>query len=86
MKNIITFVAALVSLGLVAYWALYVFGKIEGVTLSGHGVTAMIIGLFFTLVIGFGLMALLFFSNKHGHDDEVHQLYRHDDDDSDKEQ
>lgn len=79
MKNIIAFFAAFVALGLVAYWALYVFGKIEGVTLSGHGVTAMIIGLFFTLVIGFGLMALLFFSNKHGHDDQVHHLYRHDD-------
>ncbi|WP_417451962.1 hypothetical protein [Kordiimonas sp.] len=74
MKNILAFVAALIGLGAAAYWAMYVFGKIDGVTLSGHGVAAMVIGLVLTLVVGFGLMALLFFSNKHGHDDEVHNL------------
>ena len=74
MKNIIAFIAALIGLGLAAYWALYVFGEIEGVTLSGHGVAAMVVGLILTLVVGFGLMALLFFSNKHGHDERVHNL------------
>ena len=74
MKQILALVAGVIGLGLIAYWALYVFGTIEGVELSGHGIMAMVIGLFFTLVIGFGLMALLFFSNKHGHDDAVHQL------------
>lgn len=75
MKNILLVLGALVSVGLAAYWALTVFGAIEGVELSGHGMAAMGIGLFFTVVVGFGLMALIFFSNKHGHDDDVHTLY-----------
>ncbi len=84
MKNVIAFVVALVALGLAAYWAMFVYGEIEGVTLSGHGITAMIIGLVLTLVVGCGLMALLFFSNKHGHDERVHRLMDHDQDEDDK--
>ncbi|SDE17871.1 MULTISPECIES: hypothetical protein [Kordiimonas] len=75
MKRFLLIAASVVALGGVAYWALYVMGRIEGVELSGHGVVAMIIGLLFTILIGFGLMALIFFSNKHGHDEAVHNLY-----------
>ena len=78
IKKTLLVAGSLVGLGLTAYWALYVMGRIEGVALSGHGVTAMIIGLVFTIIIGFGLMALLFFSNKHGHDEAVHHLYEPD--------
>lgn len=74
MKNVIAFIAAFVGLGLAAYWAMFVYGEIEGVTLSGHGIAAMAAGLVLTLVVGCGLMALLFFSNKHGHDERVHHL------------
>jgi hypothetical protein len=74
MTKFLLIVGSLLGLGAVAYWALYVYGTIEGVEISGHGVTAMIVGLVFTVIIGFGLMALLFFSNKHGHDDAVHGL------------
>ncbi|WP_262691182.1 hypothetical protein [Kordiimonas aestuarii] len=79
MKNVIAVVAALIGLGLAGYWVVSVFGKIDGVSLSGHGVAAMVIGVIFTLLVGFGLMALLFFSNKHGHDEKVHNLNRDDD-------
>lgn len=75
MKKLLLIIGSLVALGLAAYWALYVYGHIEGVELSGHGVAAMVVGLVFTILIGFGLMALIFFSNKHGHDDDVHNLY-----------
>lgn len=75
MKKPLLILGSLVALGAAAYWALYIYGHIEGVELSGHGVAAMIVGLVFTILIGFGLMALIFFSNKHGHDDDVHNLY-----------
>jgi hypothetical protein len=84
MKNVFVFVVALVGLGLAAYWAMFVYGEIEGVTLSGHGVAAMIAGLVLTLVVGCGLMALLFFSNKHGHDERVHHLIDGAEDSDDK--
>ncbi len=75
MKKFLLILGSVAALGAVAYWALYVMGHIEGVQLSGHGVAAMVIGLAFTILIGFGLMALIFFSNKHGHDEAVHNLY-----------
>jgi len=34
-----------------------------------HGWIALGLGTFFSLVIGCGLMALMFFSNRSGHDD-----------------
>lgn len=37
--------------------------------MSTHGYIAMGLGIFFSLVIGFGLMALTFYSSRHGYDD-----------------
>lgn len=37
--------------------------------ISGHGLLALVLGGFFTLLIGGGLMALLFYSARKGHDD-----------------
>ncbi|NVJ98647.1 MAG: hypothetical protein HWE25_10875 [Alphaproteobacteria bacterium] len=75
MKTFLLVLGSLVALGLAGYWALTVLGSIDGVELSGHGLAAAGLGLFFTVVVGFGLMALIFFSNKHGHDEDVHSLY-----------
>lgn len=37
--------------------------------MSGHGYAAMAIGIIVTLVLGGGLMALVFYSSRHGYDD-----------------
>jgi hypothetical protein len=37
--------------------------------MSVHGYVAMILGVIFSLVIGCGLMALVFFSSRHGYDE-----------------
>ncbi|MEX0299378.1 MAG: hypothetical protein AB3N28_09935 [Kordiimonas sp.] len=50
--------------------------------LSMHGHIAAVLAIFFTYSVGAALMALLFFSNKHGHDDQVHYIL--DDDSSDE--
>ncbi len=43
----------------------------ESGTLSGHGLTAMILGAVLTLAIGVALMGLVFFSSRRGYDDNV---------------
>lgn len=41
----------------------------EDVTMSIHGWIALALGTTFSLAIGCGLMALMFYSNRSGHDD-----------------
>lgn len=51
---------------------------------SGHGIMALVLGGIGTLIVGGGLMALVFFSSRSGHDDAVHEETRtrvHPDDD-----
>jgi hypothetical protein len=37
--------------------------------MSAHGWTAMVLGVVLSLIVGVGLMALVFFSSRHGYDD-----------------
>jgi hypothetical protein len=39
--------------------------------MDGHGVAALVIGVVGSLALGGGLMALLFFSARHGYDERV---------------
>lgn len=63
MKVIVVLAAAMVVIGLV-YASL--FGE-----LTVHVVLATVIGIFLSVVLGAGLFALAFFSDKSGHDEEV---------------
>ncbi len=49
-----------------ALWFLHSQG-----TLTIHMVVATILGVFFSVLLGCGLFALAFFSDKSGHDDDV---------------
>ena len=42
--------------------------------ISGHGYVAMALGVVISLIVGGGLMALVFFSARNGHDDVDHEL------------
>jgi hypothetical protein len=57
----------------VAVWAWQEMGEVE---ISRHGLIALGLGAFATFALGAGLMALVFFSNRRGYDD---QAYRPDD-------
>lgn len=46
----------------------------QGLDLGLHGQIAMAAGVFFTMALGAGLMALLFYSNRGGHDDVVNHF------------
>lgn len=50
------------------WFAVHAFTIIE-TEISGHGWFAMILGVVFSLAIGGGLMALVFFSSRRGYDD-----------------
>jgi hypothetical protein len=57
----------------VAFWAWQEMGEVE---ISRHGLIALGLGAVATFALGAGLMALVFFSNRRGYDD---QAYRQDD-------
>jgi hypothetical protein len=63
----------LVALGamliLTGVWAFAIWGASTGVEMGKHGWIALGLGTFFSLLVGCGLMALMFFSSRSGHDD-----------------
>lgn len=71
-KTIISITLAVVGLSLITHVGLAFIMHKQGMDMSVHGHIAMALGVFFTYGVGAGLMALLFFSNKHGHDQQVH--------------
>ena len=58
----------LIFLGLATAFAVYVWNQLEGVDISTQGWIAMSLGIIFTAAIGFGLMALIFYSNRKNYD------------------
>ena len=52
---------------LVLAWAL---GGIDTEGVSTHGMIAIVLGTMFTVLVGVGLMALIFYSNRSGQDDQ----------------
>ncbi len=51
--------------------AAYSWWGLAGVDIGVHGVLALALGVGLSLALGIGLMSLVFYSNRHGHDDEV---------------
>lgn len=66
----IALIAILVSLlVLTGFWAISVWNASSDAVMDKHGWIALGLGSFFSLLIGCGLMALMFFSSRSGHDD-----------------
>ena len=59
----------LALLGLTVWWAVWVWNAEGPVEISGHGYAAMTLGIVFSLVVGVGLMGLVFYSARKGYDD-----------------
>ena len=51
------------------WWAFRLWTSIDAPPMPASGYVAMTLGIVFSLVIGCGLMALLFYSHKHGYDE-----------------
>jgi hypothetical protein len=52
-------------------WATSAWNLAGDVVMDKHGWIALGLGTFFSLLIGCGLMALMFFSSRSGHDDSA---------------
>ena len=59
-----------VVLGVLLFWAIGSFGELG---LSGKGLVALTPGFLFTAGLAIGLMALVFFSDRGGRDDETNR-------------
>ena len=67
MKTALLIVPLLVLLILAFAWAIYSWNSVDA-PMSVHGYIALILGIVFSLIVGCGLMALVFYSNRHGYD------------------
>ena len=54
---------------LTIFWAVTVWTSSNNVSMSKHGWIALGLGTFFSLIIGCGLMILMFYSSRSGRDD-----------------
>jgi hypothetical protein len=83
MKATLTIIVLLALLAASAGVALWAWREIGEVEISRHGLIALALGAAATFLLGTGLMALVFFSNRRGYDDQAHRpddLPPHDDD------
>jgi hypothetical protein len=62
-------VVLLVILAAAGWYASNAWTSIEGPPMPTTGYVAMALGVVFSLIIGCGLMALLFYSSRHGYDE-----------------
>lgn len=62
-------IAPLLALLAVAIWFAARAFALEGPDMPVELYVAMALGIFFSILIGSGLMALLFYSSRHGYDD-----------------
>ena len=59
---------------IVSIWfAVQAFTTIDA-TMTGHGWFALVLGVVLSLLLGGGLMALVFFSSRRGYDDVDHDI------------
>ena len=63
--------AMAVLLGGAGIWAGWVWVSLGDAEISVHGTAALVLGVVFSLIVGCGLMALVFFSSRRGYDERV---------------
>jgi hypothetical protein len=66
MALVVPLLAILVAAG---WFAASAWVSVEGPPMPAIGYLAMALGVVFSLIVGCGLMALLFYSSRHGYDD-----------------
>ncbi len=79
MKRILLFsglCVAGIAAALVVAWLAGGFARIG---LDGNIVLALMLGIFFSSLLGIGLMALIFYSDRSGQDAEAHAVHRQED-------
>ena len=72
MRKLLIIVPLLALLAASVRFAIYAWTAIEGPPLPIEGQVAMGLGIIFSLVVGCGLMALVFYSSRRGYDEAAH--------------
>jgi hypothetical protein len=69
MQKMAVIVPLLAFLAASVWFAYYVWASDAGPPMPVSGYAAMALGVLFSLVVGIGLMALVFYSHHHGYDE-----------------
>ncbi|MGB9367795.1 MAG: hypothetical protein WCE79_17465 [Xanthobacteraceae bacterium] len=78
MRKVVV-IAPLIALLAIAVWfAIYSWHAIEGPPIPAGGYVALWLGIISSIVIGCGLMALVFYSSRRGYDAPPHYEAPHD--------
>lgn len=76
--GIVLFAALFAILVAAGWYAITIWNGDAGPPMPTTGYVAMTLGVVFSLVVGCGLMALLFYSSRHGYDEPHHSKQDHD--------
>jgi membrane protein YdbS with pleckstrin-like domain len=68
MRRLFIIIPLAALLAAAIWFAVYSWNAIEGPPIPAAGYVAMALGIVFSLLVGCGLMALLFYSSRHGYD------------------
>ncbi|MFL4970571.1 MAG: hypothetical protein ACJ8EU_17720 [Xanthobacteraceae bacterium] len=71
MRRLALIIPLILILAASMWWAASLWMSVEGPPMPAAGYTAMWLGIAFSLVIGCGLMALMFYSSRHGYDERA---------------
>ena len=74
MKTGLTLIVLLGFLALAAGFGYWVWTELGDVEMSHHGWIALGLGTVLSLLVGGGLMALVFYSHRHGYDDRANRF------------
>ena len=69
MRKLLILIPLVALLAGSVWFAIYSWTAIEGPPVPTEGRVAMGLGIVFSLIVGCGLMALVFYSSRHGYDD-----------------
>jgi hypothetical protein len=72
MSKLLILVPLVALLAVSVWFMIYAWGAIDGPPVPTEGKVAMGLGVFFSIVVGCGLMALVFYSSRHGYDEGGH--------------
>ncbi len=71
MRKIAVILPLLALLAASVWFAYYVWITDDGPPMPTTGYVAMMLGILFSLFVGVGLMALIFYSHRHGYDERA---------------
>ena len=74
MKTALVIFVLLALLGVTVGWVVWGWEQTAGTAMGFHGWLAMILGIVFTIVVGCGLMGLMFYSSRYGYDERASSL------------